>query len=175
MLYHATNKSTANSVQQADTKKQMAEIVLNDISVLFLSPSWQYDGYGIANINRSLISNLRAADPEGKGVKIHCAVVEEEGKIPQKDREDSKKHSVSLVGAKTPLFHRKKPELAWLDEYSAKYYRYIAKEIRPDYVIGHVPYLAGGALDIKELCKEKGKSTQVILVVHSPPKTDCGK
>ncbi len=50
-------------------------------SVLFLSPSWQCDGYGIANINRSLITNIRNVDPEGKSVDIYCAVVVEEGKM----------------------------------------------------------------------------------------------
>ncbi len=151
----------------------------NRTSVLFLSPRWQCDGCGIANINRQLITDIRKIDPEGKAISIKCAVVEEEGKISQKDQDDSRKHNVSLVGAKPPRQRRKRPaELSWLDEYPHSYYRHILQKDGPSFVVGHIPYLAFGAFNISEMCQEQMTFTAfkgVILVVHSLPKDDAGK
>ncbi len=153
----------------------MAEINREKVSVLFLGPSWQCDGYGIANINRSLITNIRSADPEGKGVDIHCAAVEEEGKISQKDREDSRKLNVSLVGARPPKQRRKRQaDMSWLDECPHTYYRHMLQENSPDFIVGHIPYLADGAFNFLDMCQEQKKSTKVILVVHALPKDDSG-
>ena len=49
------------------------------ISVLLLTTKWQFDTYGLSTVNKSLVNNLRVVDPEGKKIKITCAVVEEEG------------------------------------------------------------------------------------------------
>ena len=96
------------------------------ISVL-LAIRWQFDTYGLSTINKSLINNLRLVDPEGKTIKITCAVVEEEGKIKDVDANDAEKSGVVLKGAMKPMSSRRKskPELSWLDEYAGAYYRHL--------------------------------------------------
>ena len=51
------------------------------ISILTLATKWQFDAYGLSTVNKSLVNNLRVVDPEGKKIKITCAVVEEEKNI----------------------------------------------------------------------------------------------
>ena len=58
-----------------------------DIQVLLLGTKWQFDTYGLSTINKSLVNNLRLVDPEGKTIRITCAVVEEEGLIKEEDLE----------------------------------------------------------------------------------------
>ena len=79
----------------------------NPISVLFLAERWQFDTYGLSTVNRSLVNNLRVVDPEGKKIKITCAVVEEDGKIESCQKEDAEKYQVELKGAKQPRVQRK--------------------------------------------------------------------
>ncbi len=146
------------------------------LSVLFLSPAWQCDGYGIASITRSLASDLKRVDPEGEGMRMTCAVVQEENKISDKDQEDAKEHNVTLKAAKISNSMRSKtvPKMSWLDTYTGTYYRHIMQADDIDFVVGHIPYLADGALNVQELCKEQGQLTQVVLFVHSLPKTEHG-
>ena len=73
------------------------------ISVLLLASRWQFDTYGLSTVNKSLVNNLRLVDPEGKTIKITCAVVEEEGKISNVDVKDAAKCGVVLKGAKQPM------------------------------------------------------------------------
>ena len=53
----------------------------NPISVLILATKWQFDTNGLLTVNKSLVNNLRVVDPEGKNIKITCAVVEEDKSI----------------------------------------------------------------------------------------------
>ncbi len=154
----------------------MAAIDANKLSVVFLSPHWQCDGYGIAPVTRSLISDLWNTDPEGQGLKVTCMVMEKDRNISENDREDAKKYNVALVGAKLPFGTRGKdePNLDWLNKYTGAYYRSIPKYQNIDIVIGHVPYLADGPLNIKELCEEQGTTPQIGLVIHSFPQTADG-
>ncbi len=154
----------------------MAAIDANKLSVVFMSPHWQCDGYGIATVTRSLINDLWNTDPEGQGLKLTCMVVEEDVKISQKDREDAEKYNVTLLGAKLPFRGRKKaePNLDWLNQYTGAYYRYIPQSQNIDIVIGHIPYLADSPLIIKELCQEHGSAPQIGLVIHSFPQTEDG-
>ena len=77
--------------------------------------------YGLSTINKSLVNNLRLVDPEGKCIKITCAVVEEEGLIKDEDFKDAEKDGVKLKGAKRPRGSKrgKKPKLQWLDKNTA--------------------------------------------------------
>ena len=91
----------------------------NDIEILLLTNKWQFDTYGLSTINKSLVNNLRVVDPEGKKIKITCAVVEEEGNITDDERKDAEKYKVKLVGAKQPRGRKKRPTVEWLDESTA--------------------------------------------------------
>ena len=64
-------------------------------------------------VTRSLVNNIRVYDPDGKKVKITCAVLEEDGKIEKVQLDDAKKHRVRLRGATLPKGEREnnpKPE-----------------------------------------------------------------
>ena len=50
------------------------------------------------------MKDLRSEDPVGANINIFCAVLEEEGKIPQDQLRDAEKMRVQLVGAKQPLW-----------------------------------------------------------------------
>ncbi len=147
------------------------------LSVLFLSPSWQFNGLGIPIITQSLANDLWTVDTDTKCINITCAVVEEQLRINPADVEDAKRWNISLKGAKLPrglkseLAH---PELAWLDIHTVSYYRHILQGKNIDFVVGHIPTLANGALNVREFCQEDGYSPKVILFVHSLPKTPNG-
>ena len=85
------------------------------ISVLLLAAKWQVDTYGLSTVNKSLVNNLRVVDPEGKKIKITCAVVEEEKNIKDDQKGDAEEYKVKLKGAKQPRGLKKKPNIQWLD------------------------------------------------------------
>ena len=146
------------------------------ISVLFLAIRWQFDTYGLSTINKSLINNLRLVDPEGKTVKITCALVEEEGKISCVDVRDAEKYEIVLKGAKMPMSKKKgkKPKLKWLDEHTGSYYHHLMQDQNYDFIIGHAPYLANGCFNLKNLYKNKNHSPTPILMFHVLPKDENG-
>ena len=146
------------------------------ISVLLLGTRWQFDTYGLSTINKSLVNNLRLVDPEGKTIKITCAVLQDEGKIKDEDLKDAEKYGVQLQGAKKPRGSRKgeKPELQWLDKSPATYYRHLVKDQKYDFIIGHAPYVANGCLNFKDLCKDKNESPTIVLLFHCLPKDEDG-
>ncbi len=143
---------------------------LNKVSVLFLSPKWQCHGNTMANITRSLIEDLHKVDSKGLGIEKVCCLIEEGKNISQKDVGDAAMLNVNLMGAKLPRSKRSlniKPSIDWLVSNAATYYRHIAEQSNFDFIIGHIPYLANGALDIKEICEERGYSPKLVQVVHS--------
>ena len=146
------------------------------ISVLLLGTRWQFDTYGLSTINKSLVNNLRLVDPEGQTIKITCAVLQDEGKIKDEDIKDAKKYGVQLKGAKRPRGSKrgKKPKLQWLDKSPATYYRHLVKYQKYDFIIGHVPYVANGCLNLKDLCEDKNESPKIVLLFHSLPKDENG-
>ena len=86
---------------KGDIKLKMADSrPLDPISLLLLSPKWQFDTYGVSSVIRSLANNLWLIDPEGKRIQMTCAVLQEDGKINHKDVEDATKHNVMLRGVK---------------------------------------------------------------------------
>ena len=158
-----------------------------------LTNKWQFDNYGLSTINKSLVNNLRVVDPEGKKIKITCAVrlMEEEGNITDDERKDAEKYNsfriifspyvmdevfgeVKLVGAKQPRGRKKRPTVEWLDESTAAYYLDLVRERTYNYIIGNVPYLANGSLNLRDLSPTTAQKPKVILFVHSFPKTNEG-
>ena len=145
------------------------------ISVLLLGTRWQFDTYGLSTINKSLINNLRTVDPEGKAIRLTCALLEENDKIKKEDLREATTHVVELKGAKRPKGSKRgeKPKLQWLDENAVKYYRHL-QEDSYEFIIGHAPYMANGCLNLKEMYKVKNESPKVILMFHGLPKDENG-
>ena len=81
-------------------------------SVVFMSPHWQCDGYGIATVTRSLINDLWITDPKGQGLELSCIIVE--------DDKDDKNFNINLVGAIKPRGMKETvvPDLTWLDTHA---------------------------------------------------------
>ena len=146
-----------------------------NISVLLLATKWQFDTYGLSTINKSLINNLRLVDPEAKTIKITCAVVEEEGQIKDVDVSDAGKSGVVLRGARRPMSKKRqnKPELSWLDEHAATYYRHLQDE-NFDFIIGHAPFLANGCFNLKDLFRGREIPPKIIIMFHDLPKDENG-
>ena len=145
-------------------------------SALVLSTKWSFDTLGISTVTRSLINDLRMTDPAGQAIEITCAVLDEEDKIEGNQLRDAAKYHVQLKGAKQPRGKKRKPELSWLNEQAALYYRHIVQDKIYDFIIGHIPYLTDGSLNLRDLSKDfhKGHSPKVILVAHALPLTDEG-
>ena len=146
----------------------------NDIEILLLTTKWQFDAYGLSTVNKSLVNNLRVVDPEGENIKITCAVVEEEGHITDDERKAAEKYKVKLVGAKQPRGRKKRPTVEWLDESTGAYYLDLVRTSTYNFIIGHVPYLANGSLNLRDLSPTTAQKPKVILFVHSFPKTNEG-
>ena len=150
----------------------MAETNFNKpISVLFLSPKWQYDTYGVASVVRSLVNDLWLTDPDGLKIQITCAVLQEDGKINEADVADAQKHNMKLRGVKLPRGSKEIPSTEKVNVYAPLYYKYLATRRKFDFVIGHIPYLADAALNFQDLCKDIGKPSNIILLAHALPRT----
>ena len=147
----------------------------NPISVLLLATKWQFDTYGLSTVNKSLVNNLRVVDPEGKKIKITCAVVEEERNIKEEEKEDAAKYKVKLKGAQQPRGPKRKPKVKWLDSNAGTYYSDLVRENSFDFIIGHVPYLANGPLNIRDFYPNTEIKPKVILMIHDLPKTADGE
>ena len=144
------------------------------ISVLLLSERWQFDTYGLSTVNKSLVNNLRVVDPEGTKIKITCAVVEEDGKIESCQNEDAEKYKVQLRGSKRPRVPKRMPNKEWLDINTGTYYLDLVRENSFDFIIGHVPYLANGTLnliDIDAATGNKENKPKVIFMIHDLPRS----
>ena len=141
------------------------------ISVLLLAERWQFDTYGLSTVNKSLVNNLRVVDPEGKKIKITCAVVEEEGKIERCQTEDAEKYKVQLRGSKRPRGPKRMPNKEWLDINTGAYYLDLVRENSFDFIIGQVPYLANGALNLSDIYIATENKPKVILMIHGLPRS----
>ena len=147
----------------------------NPISVLLLATKWQFDTYGLSTVNKSLVNNLRLVDPEVKKIKITSAVVEEEKNIREDEREDAEKYKVKLKGAKQPRGRKKKkPNIKWLDNSTGAYYLDLMRNNSYDFIIGHVPYLANGPLNIRDFYPDTESKPKVIFMIHDLPRTSDG-
>ena len=152
------------------------ETARTPVSILMLATRWQFDTYGLSTVNKSLVNNLRLVDPDAQTFTITCAVLDEEGKIAEIDQMDAEKHGVTLRGAKQPRGKKRKCEMSWLNEQSGLYYAHLVFKTKFDFIIGHIPYLADGALNLRDISRElhQGHSPKVILVAHALPFTSDG-
>ena len=143
------------------------------VSVLILSPKWRFDSYGISTIKRSLVTNLRQIDPEDEYIHITVAVLEEDGQITEVHRLDAEKYYVQLRGAKQPKRgnRNRKPELQWMDDYSGVHFDHLTFEVDYDFIIGHVPQIPYGCLNLKEIYKKRNfrNIPKTISIVHALP------
>ena len=146
----------------------------NPIFVLLFATKWQFETYGLSTVNKSLVNNLRIVDPEGNKIKITCGVVEEEGNIKDGQREDAEKYKVKLRGGKQPRDPKEKPNINWLDRNIGTYYPHLMKETNYVFIIGHVPFLANGPLNLRDLHPEGKSKPKVILMIHDFPRTSDG-
>ena len=150
----------------------MAESNFNKpISVLLLSPKWQYDTYGVASVVRSLVNDLWLTDPDGLKIQMTCAVLEEDRKINEADVADAAKHNVKLRGVKLPRGIESIPTVEEINGSAPLFYKHLAVRQRFDFVIGHIPYLAHGTLNVHDLCSDIGLSCNIILLAHTLPRT----
>ena len=147
----------------------------NPISVLLLATKWQFDTYGLSTVNKSLVNNLRVVDPEGKVIKITCAVMEEDKNITDDQRKDAEKYKVKLKGAKQPRGPKEKPNIKWLDSSASTYYLDLLREHSYDFVIGHVPYLANGPLNIRDFYADTENKPKVMVMTPDLPRTTDGE
>ena len=113
-------------------------------------------------------------DPDGKFIKVTCAVLEEEGNIKDTHLQDAEKHGVQLVGAKQPRENKKQPKLTWINGSVTKYYHHLASKDKPDFIIGDIPYSAYGCLNLRDMISNlrEDHRPKVILVAHSLPLTE---
>ena len=156
--------------------EEYLEKQVKSISVLLLATKWQFDTYGLSTVNKSLVNNLRVVDPEGEKIKITCAVVEEEEKIGSLQKEDAEKYKVTLKGAKQPRGpKKKKANIKWLDRYTGTYFLDLVRENSFDFIIGHVPYLANGAFNLRDIYAATQNKPKIILMVHNLPKNTDGE
>ena len=146
----------------------------NPISILLLATKWQFDTYGLSTVNKSLVNNLRVVDPEGKTIMITCTVVEEEKNITDDQRADAEKCKVRLKGAKQPRGSKEKPDIKWLDSGAGAYYSDLVRKHSFDFIIGHIPYLANGPLNLRDLSSDAEPKPRVILMIHDLPRTTDG-
>ena len=144
------------------------------ISLLILATRWQFDTYGLSTVNKCLVNNLRVVDPDDKWINVTCTVLEEDGKILENELKDASKHKVKLRGAKPPRGRKGKPEVSWLNEHSVAYYRHLVRENKHDFIIGHMPYLVDGCLNLRDHSIElhQGHRPKVIIMAHALPLTE---
>ena len=147
----------------------------SSIEILLLATKWQFDTYGLSTVNKCLVNNLRVVDPQGEKIRITCAVVEEEEHITEDERKDAEKYKVKLKGAKQPRGRKKRPTIECLDEFTGSYYLELVREQSYDFIIGHVPYLANGSLNLRDMYPHTTGKPKVILFVHGFPKMNEGE
>ena len=147
----------AGAVSDEHGKSGLPDDSRRVISVLLLGTRWQFDTYGLSTINKSLINNLRFVDPDGKTIKITCAIQQDEGKIKDEDLKDAKKHGVELKGEK------------WLDEDRLRHYPDVVQDKIYDFIIGHAPYMANVCLNLKAFYRNKKETSKTILLFHALP------
>ena len=126
----------------------------------------------MASVVRSLVNDLWLTDPDGQKIQMTCAVLQEDGKINEADVADAAKHNVKLRGVKLPRGVKKIPTTEEINCTISTYYKHLVMAENFGFIIGHIPYLAYGALNLHDLCRDMGKPSNVVLVVHTLPKTE---
>ena len=160
--------------EDTDPQRDIPDASTETISLLILTTRWQFDTYGLSTVNKCLVNNLRVVDPDGKWVNMTCTVLEEDGKILNNEQKDAAKYKVKLSEAKQPRGRKGKPDESWLNEHSVAYYRHLVRENKHDFIVGHMPYLVDGCLNLRDHSEElhQGHSAKVILFGHALPLTE---
>ncbi len=143
-------------------------------SILFLAPTWKYDGYGIAAINRSIINDLWIADPRATKIKMMCILLEqEEGKITEQEHEDARRYNVTLHGAKLAYGDKELPGILEVDKHCSTFFGHIPLlRHRVTHIVGHMPYVFKAAFSMQDIFRVAGQSPKVLLVMHALPRKD---
>ena len=139
--------------------------------MLFLSPSWKHDAYGITCVNKSLLNNLWIADPNGHTLELSCGVLQENNKISQRDFADATKHNVKLFGCILPRGVRQLPKLEEIDKYCPMFFQHVNIHDYT-YLVGHVPYLANAVFALRDSLQDVTCIPKMILIIHALPILD---
>ena len=100
--------------------------------------------------------------------------MEHDGKIEQIQIDDAKLQNVSLKGATLPRCVEKTvPKIGWINQFSAAYYQNIVEGNSFNFINGHAPELAYGAVNLKRISRGQN-IPKVVLMVNRLPKTDKG-
>lgn len=78
---------------------------------------------------------------------------------------------MTLGGVKLPRGIDKIPTWAEINGTATLHYHHLALTQTFDFIIGHIPYMANGTLNLKDYCKSLGTLSKAILFVHSLPRT----
>ena len=129
-------------------------------------------------MTRSLVNSLRRHDPEGKNIKVTCAILEKDGRINEVQIDDAKSKKVALRGAVSPKGQKTMiSKVEQIDVFTATYYHNVFKEGPYNLIIGHAPLFSSGAVNLKKMQTDVYKGQEVpmvVLVVHELPKTIQG-
>ena len=148
---------------------------------LFLGPSWGYDPYWIAAVNRMLIDDLNhLARETNSEISMHCALLKEENQITAEERQAAKKCNVSsLFGAKLPLGRCGSIDVDSMNIHPSSYYGHIREQCKNvTHIISHVPEYLYAAFNMKQSLLERkleDLEPKIVLVVHDLPKNSEGK
>ena len=143
------------------------------VHVLMLTPQWQFDAHGMATVTRDLVQNLRKIDPKDDFIKITCAILQEQGHI--SSERSAEELNVIFKGYKHPRGRKREPNKEWLEEDVMKYYEHILVNITYDFIIGHIPYIANGCLNLRDACMEREYCPKVIFIAHDIPRHENGE
>ena len=92
----------------------------------------------------------------------------------KREGKDAEKYKVKLIGAQQPRGCKDRSTIEWLDELSGTYYLDLVRQRPFDFIIGHVPYLANGALNLRDIYTATENKPKVILMIHDHPRTTDG-
>ena len=144
------------------------------VSALLLTTRWLFDFTSITTVTRSLVNILRQHDPNGKNVKITCAILEKDGRIEKVQIDDAKMCNVTLRGAVQPVGENMNISgIEQMNDFSAAFYHHVFDECPYDFIIGHAPLFPFGAVNLKNMYKGNN-IPKVVLVIHELPRTNKG-
>ena len=161
-----------NSVKDSQASHTLPEG--NQISALLLTTRWLFDFTNITSVTRSIVNTLRFHNPSGLKINITFAILALDGNIEQIQIADAKAQNVKLRGANLPQGEdNTTPGIRWINQLSSPYYQSLLNDNSYNYIIGHAPLLAFGAVNLRGTWKGPN-SPKVVLMVHTLPKTENG-
>ena len=55
------------------------------------------------------------------------------------------------------------------------YYQHVLADIKYDFIIGHIPYITNGCLNLRDACVERGHCPKIIFIAHDIPRHENGE